>query len=167
MSEKEIRNIVRTICADLDERAIRATQARIRKVVLPAALGISLVVAGCSSDSNSRKDGLQNVDGGYDATTNPSNKEGGEPDAGPVAEYAAPMTDAGTSGQHDASVDTGPVPPYMAYIPDSSTDGGGSGDAQNQDAGQQVDAGPVAEYMAIIDSGPALLYMAVFVDSGK
>jgi len=185
MSEREIRNIVRSVCADLDERARRAANARLRKVVLPAALGATLAVSGCASETNSRLPK-------YDASSPDSaqvlpkeggaGKEAGEPDAGPVPEYDAPL--AGTGGMtpvYGVPIDASAVPEYMATMPDASEDGATGKDAQTVTDAARVDAGPVLEYaapppdaggvppyMAVIpDAEVQALYMAVIVDSGN
>jgi hypothetical protein len=150
MSEREIRNIVRSICNDLDERARRAARARIKKVVLPAALGVTLAVAGCSSDSTANKDNLKNVDGsavvdsaaGKDAAnTNPEGTAGtagsttgtaGDIAPTAVAIYGVQIAGSGATGG------SGPVTP-----PDASADGSPGTDAESA-----VDSGIVPPYMA-------------------
>jgi hypothetical protein len=170
MSEREIRNIVRSICNDLDERARRAAQSRIKKVVLPAALGVTLAVAGCSSDSSAKKGNLNNVDGsaavdsaaGKDAAnTAPegtagaagftSGGAGGDTAPTAVTLYAAPIAGSGATGG------SGPVTPL-----DASADGSPGADAgAPRDAGPVVDSGIVPDYAApVVDSGMVLLYMA-------
>jgi hypothetical protein len=169
MSEREIRNIVRSICNDLDERARRAAQSRIKKVVLPAALGVTLAVAGCSSDSSANKGNLNNVDGsavvdsaaGKDAAnTAPEGTAGtagstsgtaGDIAPTAVAIYGVQIAGSGATGG------SGPVTP-----PDASADGG-----TGTDAGPAVDSGTFLPYMApIVDSGAVLEYMAPLPDSG-
>lgn len=162
MSEREIRNIIRSVCADLDERARRAANARVQKVVLPAALGVTLAVSGCSSERNSH---FRDVD-----ASSPDSEqvqpdagveggpgtEAGNPDPGPAPEYDAPLVDAGS------------VLEYMAIMPDASADG-----ATDKDAAQTVtdaareDVGPVLEYAAPLpDAGAVPPYMAVIPDAG-
>jgi hypothetical protein len=168
MSEREIRNIVRSICSDLDERARRAAQARLRKVVLPAALGVSLAVAGCSSDSERNKGNLNNGDAsaavdsaaGTDAAnTTPEGTAGAAGSTagsggGPtiptvVALYEAPIAGSGATGGSGGS---GPVTPI-----DASADGSTGADA----SAPLVDSGIVPPYMGppVVDSGGVLVYM--------
>jgi hypothetical protein len=157
MSEREIRNIVRSICNDLDERARRAAQARLRKVVLPAALGVTLAVAGCASDSG--RTGGEVVRGdsestvvdaaaGKDAANTQTegtagaagSTSGGAGNIAPtaVAIYGVQIAGSGATGG------SGPVTPL-----DASTDGGTSPDAgAPRDAGSAVDSGIIPPYMA-------------------
>lgn len=164
MSEREIRSIIRAVCADLDERAKRAAKKPVQKVLIPAALGVSLTMSGCTEPIADRDDDVQYVDGGEDAQANPPDTTDASVQPQPL--YAAPLEDSGITPLPDASTDgaspekdagmvaiyaaplpdSGPIPPYMA---------------PSVDSGVAVDAGPVLEYMAPApDAGPQLLYMA-------
>lgn len=142
MSEREMRQVLASLCNDLDRRA-KALGRGLKKVMLPAALGAGLALGagGCSDDSGSAKD----------AQVEASVKDVGVTDN---AVYMAP----------DAGMDLPPVPPYMA--PDSATPPADSGvDVPGAlymapDAGSSSDMGPVPPYMAPDSGGGGLLYMA-------
>ena len=120
MTEKEIRGVLRSLCADLDRRARKAARA----VVLPAVLGAGL--SGCSATpdygapfpNDHRVDDLAQIEQGVDSRI----------DLGPAPEYAA-VFDGGVDGR----VDSGPAPEYAAVF-----DGGAD----------SVDSGPQVDYMA-------------------
>lgn len=120
MSEKEIRELLHTLCADIDRRA-RETARTLKKAALPLAIGagLALGVGGCSDDSTSPPKADQGVryDGIQPAYMAPPFEMGPAPayavpgldgkiDTGPAPEYAAPGPDAG------------PQPDYMAPGPD-------------------------------------------------
>jgi hypothetical protein len=176
MSEKEIRKIIRSVCADLDHRAKRAAQTTARCVVLPTVMGLSLTVAGCPKNETDHLDaqvaageggavGGAGGFGGGGATTaaGGAGGSGQTRDSGAVAIYSAPLKDAGT--KPDAAVkDAGPQVKYMA-----PTDAGAKPDsgAVALYSVPFIDAGAQAEYMAPLpDAGPQLRYMAQFPDAG-
>jgi hypothetical protein len=133
MSEREMRQVLASLCNDLDRRA-KALGRGLKKVMLPAALGAGLALGagGCSDDSQPAPN-----DAGIEASV----KDIGAMDN---ALYMAP----------DAKADLGPQPPYMA--PDGATPP--PEDAAAADTAVQKDAGPVPPYMAPDMGG--LLYMA-------
>lgn len=149
MSERQIRDILRDVCADLDRHSRRVVREGVRKIVIPTVLGAGLVMTGCESvqlygvpDANPPEAGTR--DSGSDVKKQEAGSELGPldvfpymaPDAGPdkakadtappppdglpVPPYMAPDWMAGPP-------DGVPVPPYMA--PDSK--------AQSPDAGAQ------------------------------
>jgi hypothetical protein len=61
MSEKEIRRIVKSVCAELDERAIRAARTTARSFALPAIVGITLSVVGCDKSTDNGPISLYSV----------------------------------------------------------------------------------------------------------
>lgn len=177
MSEKEIRKIIRSVCADLDHRAKRAAQTTARCVVLPTVIGLGLTVAGCPKDETDHPDaqvtagadgavagGAGGSGGGAATSAGGAGGAGQTKDSGAVAIYSAPLKDAGT--KPDAAVkDAGPQVKYMA----PTTDGGKKpdGGAVALYSVPFVDAGAQAEYMAPLpDAGPQLRYMAQFPDAG-
>jgi hypothetical protein len=187
MSEHEIRKIIRSVCADLDQRAKRAAQATARCVVLPTVMGLSLTVAGCDEDelkqpggdlladdataenggaAGSGQGGKGGVAGSAQAVGGASGS-GTKRDAGVIAVYSAPL-DAGVK-------DSGPMVKYMAPIDSGAkadsgtkTDSGAKVDASIQPLYMaQIDSGAQAEYAAPLpDGGPMVKYMAQFPDSG-
>lgn len=131
MSEREMRHLLASLCADLDRRA-RQLGRGVKKVVLPAALGagLALGMGGCSDDSSTAPDAkVDKKDGG---TTD------AKVDIGPVTPYGIPS---------DIGVDT-PGTLYMAP------------DFKAQDLTKKEDVGPVPPYMAPDGGGGGLLYMA-------
>jgi len=91
MSERQIRSLIRRVCADLDRRA--------RKVAIPAALGVGLAVGAVAcSDDDTKTDANPPADVG-----------------GPEAAYGVPFDSAAADGPGtDAEVDHGPQVDYMA-----------------------------------------------------
>jgi hypothetical protein len=181
MSEREIRNIIRSVCAELDQRAKRAAQNTAKCVVLPAMLGLSLSVTGCKDKELKKPDG-QGVAGGQGQIITPMYMApmagssganvgaGGKSDTGPVAIYAAPLGGSGgaVAGNKDAGVkDAGPQVKYMAPDAQVAADSGADKDASVMPLymaalyAAPFDAGAQAEYAApIADSGPMVRYMA-------
>lgn len=107
MTEREIREILRTVCLDLERQCKKV----VRKVVVPSVLGASLALSGCGDDDTTRKDGL--VGPLYAAPDS-------SVEIGPQPEYMAPdatlpdaSTDAGPQIDYMAP-DAGPQTPYMA-----------------------------------------------------
>ena len=145
MSEKQIRDILRDVCADLDRHSRRVVRGGVRKIVLPAVLGAGLALTGCDSvqlygipDANPPEAGTK--DGGVEAGLDVFPYMA--PDAGPrdqkvePAEAGAPDLMYGVADQVPADTmpppDGPPVLPYMA--PDSKP--------------QPPDAGAQPPYMA-------------------
>jgi hypothetical protein len=166
MSEREIRKIIRSVCADLDQRAKRAAQNTARCVVLPTIMGLSLTVAGCDDKKPGHIDAQASEDGAV-IVPDGATEGGAGRDSGVVALYAAPL-DAGLladSGAKDAGQtedaaikDAGPQVKYMAVIPDAEADA---------DSGTKRDAGMIALYaVPFIDSGAQAEYAAPMADSG-
>ena len=101
MKEREILQKIKNFVQDFDQRAGRA----VKKVVLPATLGLGLVLApGCGQD--------EDPDNGRARPTQARGKADG-PDGGMVALYAAPFP-----GTFDAGVPL-PQPEYAAPFPDA------------------------------------------------
>jgi len=140
MSEQEIRRIIRSVCADLDQRARRAAQSTVRRAVLPTVVGLGLAVSGCSNEVIERGPTVPQTDGeAQDGEADAANDSGGA-----VPLYSAP------------AVDSGPQVEYMAPMPDGAlpTDG-----ATPVDANKPYDAGPAVKYMAPQpDTGVVPLY---------
>lgn len=124
MSEKQIRDILRDVCADLEEHSRRVVRSGIRKVVLPTVLGAGLALGGCDLGNESdygapmpQPDGLYK-EAGVDAEL--SDGIVGKDVAiysAPDAIYAAPdlkKVDAGPSEDYQAPDAGGPQPDYMA-----------------------------------------------------
>ena len=113
MSEKEIRELLHTLCADIDRRAKR-TGRTLKKAAIPLALGagLALGVGGCSDDTTSpppKADQGATYDGIQPAYMAPPFEMGPAPayavpgvDSGPAPEYAAPGPDAGPQPDHMA-----------------------------------------------------------------
>ena len=124
---------------EMHERVQQFLKARMRAMVLPATLGLSLALAGCP------KDGQETSQDGGDSTL----KQDGST-ISPV--YSAAMPDAGPldamATKYLAQLpDTGAAMKYMAQLPDSG--------------------GAVALYMAQSpDTGIAVRYMAQQPDAG-
>jgi hypothetical protein len=99
MTEREIRELLRTVCLDLD----RCARKVVRKVLVPSMLGAGLALAGCSdrdptpTDDSSVASEMGPVYGAPDATL----------DGGPMPPYMAP---------DDSGI--GPQPLYAAPGPD-------------------------------------------------
>lgn len=132
MSEREIREILREVCADLDRHSRAVVRNGVRKIVLPTVLGAGLALGGCDSASRPM----------YAAPL---------PD-GQVADSQVSDGVAPTDGAVYAAPDVGPTPPYMA--PDSSPVY-----AAPDMVYMAPDAGPTPPYMAP-DKGPQPDYMA-------
>lgn len=164
MSEKQIRDILRDVCSDLDRHSRRVVRDGVRKIVLPTVLGAGLALSGCSDDDVVKKD-MVGVEAGMlyagpdagplDKGPDPK-KDGavddagkgdvGTPDAGPIPPYMAPEGGTLYMAPDAAPADTGPVPPYMApeggmlyMAPDSKP--------------MPPDGGPMPPYMAPPDKG--------------
>jgi hypothetical protein len=111
MLEKNMRQLVKDLCADLDN----ALKVSMRKVVIPATLGISLALSsGCGVSDQDQKDEQANIEKGK------ADQPGAislyavpfpEEDAGvaPVMKYMGPFRDAGI----------GPTPKYMGPFMDA------------------------------------------------
>lgn len=125
MTEKEIRGILHKVLADWDRRAARV----VRKVVVPAALGVGLALSGC---------GDRSVSPTTDAKP-PILTEAGQPvylDFGPAPAYMAPLYAApqpeyaAPQPEPDASITPPPQPDYAApmyggpFPPPVEPDGG-------------------------------------------
>jgi hypothetical protein len=137
---------------EMHERVQQFLKVRMRAMVLPATLGLSLALAGCPSDGQETSE-----DGG-----NPALKQDGGtiapvysaamPDAGKtdaqITKYMAPLPDAGINPEYMAQLpDAGAAMKYMAQLPDAG--------------------GAVALYMAQSpDAGIAVRYMAQQPDTG-
>jgi len=107
MSEKEIRSLLRTICADLDRS--------IRKALLPTALGASLALGACSDDSNGQPDTTTPdtavVDAGHDQKV----ADQKVPDGALTDQRVADQTQQDQQAGPDLPKwDFWPPPPYMA-----------------------------------------------------
>ena len=160
MSEQEIRRIIRSVCADLDQRARRAAQSTIRKAVLPTVVGVGLAVSGCSNEvieqrgpivpqtDGEAEDGASDAAAAADTGTAVPVYSAPLPDAGAVQpEYMAPAPD----GALYMAPDAGAIQPeYMAPAPDG---------AVTTDAATSTDAAPY-------DAGPVIKYMAPRPDAG-
>jgi hypothetical protein len=109
MLEKNMRQLVKELCADLDN----ALKVSMRKIVIPATLGISLALAsGCDGSGDDQKDKQAEI-------------EKGKSDPGAISLYAVPFPyeDAGVAPVlkymgpfMDAGV--GPTPKYMGPFMD-------------------------------------------------
>lgn len=156
MSEKEIRRIIKEVCADLDRHAsIRALALKgARKVVLPAMLGAGLALGGCTETRMMY--GVPMPDGQVMDSQVADGKVVGAEAGTPDAIYMAPdagiadmaqKTDTGPQIDYmapDAAVkppDGLPIPPYMAPNPDKGQ--------MKEDGGSDY-SGPKPLYMASI-----------------
>ena len=156
MSEKQIRDILRDVCSDLDRHSRRVVRDGVRKIVLPAVLGAGLALSGCSDDDTVKKDSTVQQEVGLPDMTYMS-PDAGPPDKGPDPKKDGAVDEAGKGDV--GTPDTGPVPPYMA--PEGGTL------YMAPDAGV-ADTGPVPPYMApeggmlymAPDGGPMPPYMA-------
>lgn len=131
MSEREIREVLRSVCEDMDRRARRAVRGGVRKVVMPAVLGAGLALGGGCSDDD--------IDKKQDASVSDGQVKDGAGDGvvpGPDAAYFAPDSivymgpDAGPP-----TPDLGPGNPDLAYMAPPAD-------------GFAPDAGPQIDYMA-------------------
>ncbi len=108
MTEKEIREVIRELCDELDERARRL----VRNVVVPAALGAGLALsAGGCGDRAVSDSMVPHVDAAYGLPlyAAPLDWRTG----GPESAYMMPF-DRGTPKDIKPKTDPGPMPPYMA-----------------------------------------------------
>ena len=140
MSEREIRSILRDVCADLDRHSRWVVRNGVRKIVFPTVIGATLALSGCDSRSTPE----------YAAPLPDGQVTEAGAEGGPV--YMAP--DRGATPPYQAP-DKGPLPPYMA--PDGmvyqAPDGGPQPEYQASDAGpmppyQAPDKGPQPDYQA-------------------
>ena len=124
---------------EMHERVQQFLKVRMRAMVLPATLGLSLALTGCPKDGQETSE-----DGG-----NPALKQ----DGGTITPvYSAAMPDA---GKLDATVAT----KYMAQLPDVGI--------TPDYMAQLPDAGAAMKYTAQIpDTGVAVRYMAQQPDGG-
>ena len=122
MSEKQIRDILRDVCADLERHSRRVVRSGVKKVVLPTVLGAGLALGGCDLGGESDY-GAPMPDGYYkEASVDAKQADGivGKDVAiysAPDAIYAAPdlqKVDAGPSEDYQAPDAGGPQPDYMA-----------------------------------------------------
>ncbi|MBI4702211.1 MAG: hypothetical protein HY744_13870 [Deltaproteobacteria bacterium] len=126
MSEKQIREAIDRVCADLDLRARqRAMRRGVRGGWLPLVLRAGLDVAACGGDIVPLY-GVVEYGAPFDGGTAGAGGAGGTGGTG----AGLPVGGGGTGGE-----DGGPVPPYMA------PDGGEGGEGGE-------DAGPVPPYNA-------------------
>jgi hypothetical protein len=173
MAEREIREIIRSLCERLDRTVMRP----VVKAAVPMALGAGLAMSpGCTKDEavavymapdvvetdvppadNVEQDIVPPGDMAYmapDAVEDPGlvpeymAPDAVEPDAGilymaPDSAYMAPDVAPAYMGP-DAAIDEGPQVEYMG--PDAVVDAGPQTDYMAPDAG--IDAGPQMEYMA-------------------
>lgn len=176
MREREMREVLATVCDELDRRARRLLRDGVRKVVMPAALGAGLALGGgCDTDrpvntGDAATDGAPARDRGPqmgDLAPVYMGPDAGllymGPDAGPPPADGAQPADLGVDGR----LADLPMPPYMA--PEAGLL------YMAPDAGK-VDMGPLPPYMAPPpkdaatppepDLGPTLLYMGPPADGG-
>ena len=132
MSEKEIRGILQELCDDLDRRF----RGKIRKVVLPAALGAGMALGAACGE------GITDVVPLYAAPAG----DIGLVEAGPQPAYMGP-------DPQDLGVDIQPIDEMGILYAGPSPDMG-------------IDNGPQPEYMAPDDLGPVPPYMAPNPDLG-
>ena len=123
MSEKQIREILRGVCADLEQHSRRVVRSGVRRVLLPTVLGAGLALGGCDlggesdygapyPDGYTKEAGVdaQKVDGivGKDVAVY----------SAPDAVYSAPLdlkkVDAGPNEDYQAPDAGGAQPDYMA-----------------------------------------------------
>jgi hypothetical protein len=105
MTEREIREVIRELCEELDRGARRVVRQGMRKVVFPSMLGAGLALSACSEPAELY--GVPPRDGGADRTVD--GKVGG-----PDAAYGVPWDQKVIKEDGKAGFDLGPVPPYMA-----------------------------------------------------
>lgn len=169
MSEKQIRDILRDVCSDLDRHSRRVVRQGVRKIVLPTVLGAGLALSGCSDDAI-KKDTSPLSEAGVEAgaEAGPADLAYMGPDAGPpdgpakkddgkVVKDGVGTPDMVYMGPDAAKTDGGPMPPYMApeggmlYM---APDGGAVPPYMAPDAKTQPpDGGPMPPYMAPPDKG--------------
>ena len=103
MSEREIRRVLRDVCADLERHSRRVVRRGVRKLVLPTVLGAGLAMTGCDTQEPVPAYGVP-ADAGVEAGSR--DMMYGAPDWGPldVLPYMAP--------------DAGPKPDLMYGVPD-------------------------------------------------
>jgi hypothetical protein len=138
---------------EMHERVQEFLKVRMRAMVLPATLGLSLALGGC------KEEGLESGDGG-----NPTISQ----DASLVSPvYSAAMPDArlvdALGTKPDTGIaDTGPTVKYMAQLPDT-----GAGTDSPVYMAPLPDTGIAPEYMAQLpDTGVATKYLAQLPDAG-
>lgn len=172
MSEKQIRDILRDVCHDLDRHSRRVVRDGVRKLVLPTVLGAGLALSGCGDDATKSDTGATQKDTGAEVGAADMAYMG--PDAGPPPKDAAGKEAGKEAGLPDlmymgpdVGPDKGPMPPYMA--PEAGTL------YMAPDAKPLPPDGlPVPPYMApdakspppAVDGGSTLLYMAPNPDKG-
>ena len=155
MSEREIRKILRDVCADLERHSRQVVRDGVRKIVLPTVLGAGLAMTGCDARENVPVYGVP-ADAGIEAGRDMMY---GAPDAPPKGDGKVEPVEAGApdmmyavadavwpSDTASQPLDLPPPPPYMA--PDALP--------------QSPDAGAQPPYMAppFPDGPPAPPYMA-------
>lgn len=160
MSEREIRQIIACVCADLDRQVRAAVSKGVRKVVLPAALGAGLAFTGAACD-----------DGGgelYGAPPMEASVSDRGVDQGPAVLYGVP--DGG--GELDSVADGEPAPLYAAPAEAGLPDGGAVAlySAPAPDGAAAEDGGAAPLYAApteagIPDGGAVALYSAPAPDA--
>lgn len=126
MSEKQIRDILRDVCADLDRHSRYVVHQGVRKLVLPTVIGASLALSGCDSrnvpeyaapapDAQVTEAGADQ--GGGALYMAPDGMVYMAPDSGAQPPYMAPPFDTGAIPPYMAP-DKGGQPEYMAPGPD-------------------------------------------------
>jgi hypothetical protein len=121
MTEKEIREVIRELCEELDERARRM----VKKVVLPTMLGAGLALSvGACGDRTApgKQDVISAADMAYGVPLYMAPSDYRPADhfvGGPDMAYRAPDREPRLDGK--PKPDLGPIPPYMAPM-----DGGAS-----------------------------------------
>ena len=135
MNAAEMTRYLERLCEDLDAgRPIRTWSGWARKLVLPAAFGLSVAMGGCGDDRTTPLYAAP-FDGGAEAA---ASTDGGT-DGGAAPLYAAPF-------------DGGEVPLYAAPF-DGGSDGGASLDAAGTLYGAPFDGGAAPLYAAPFDGG--------------
>lgn len=158
MSEKQIRDILRDVCSDLDRHSRRVVRQGVRKIVLPTVLGAGLALSGCGDDVV-KKDTSPLTEAGVEAgvEAGPADLAYMGPDAGPpdgpakkqdgkVVQDGVGAPDMAYMVPDAGKVDKGPMPPYMA------PEGGMLYMAPDSKA-IPPDGGPMPPYMAPPDKG--------------
>lgn len=106
MTEKEIREVIRELCEELDRGARRVVRQGMRKVVLPSMLGAGLALSACSEPASVYS--VPPRDGGADRA---ADGKVGSPEG---VLYGVPWDQKVIKEDGKAKVDLGPMPPYMA-----------------------------------------------------
>lgn len=152
MSEKEMRGLLGEVCRELERRA-RMT---LKKVALPAALGASLALGGCSDDSTTPPDAGADVQRSDSNTRDSATaKDRGAPNDSTTHHDGAGMADVGARAD-TGDIDMGSAPEYAAPVD------GGPGPLYavvSPDAGR-IDSGPTTDYAAPLDLAVGPLYIA-------